>query len=169
MWVLDEAQTRTLLSLPGEDFGGYLAARALVFAQVHALREDAEALRRSAEEAERGFAEQLKLTPDDAQLHVIRGLSLAYLGRRDEAIREGERGVALAPVSRDAYSGPYILHQLARIYVVLGEHAKALDRLESLLAVPYFVSRGWLSIDPNFAPLRGNARFEKLLRRATGS
>jgi hypothetical protein len=28
---------------------------------------------------------------------------------------------------------------------------------------PYFLSPGWLRIDPTFAPLKGNQRFEKLV------
>ena len=165
MWIFDEAQERSLLELPDEAYGGYPAARALVFAQVCALRNDAEALRRSADEAERGFSEQLKLNPADPQLHVLYGLSLAYLGRHDEAIREGEQGIAMLPVSRDAYAGPYFQHQLVRIYMILGETEKALDRLEPLLKIPYYLSPGWLRIDPNFDPLRGNPRFEKLAGR----
>ena len=47
--------------------------------------------------AQRAFVLQLRDTPDDAQRHVFRGLALAYAGRRDEAIAEGERGVALLP------------------------------------------------------------------------
>ena len=54
-------------------------------------------------------------------------------------------------------------HQLARIYTVVGEPDKAVDQLEALLKMPYFLSPGWLRIDPNFAPLRGNPRFQKLV------
>ena len=94
---------------------------------------------------------------------MIRGLALAYLGRREEAIREGERGMELLPISRDAYTAAYDLHQVVRIYAILGEREKALDRLEELLRIPYYLSSGWISIDPNFARLRGHPRFEKLV------
>ena len=80
-----------------------------------------------------------------------------------EAVREGQRGVELQPVSKDPYSGPYIQHQLVRIYLLLGEPDKALDQLEPLLKIPYYLSPGWLKIDPTFAPLRGNPRFERLV------
>jgi hypothetical protein len=71
--------------------------------------------------------------------------------------------VALLPISRDAYIGPYLQHQLARIYLLVGEPEKALDHLEPLLKIPYVLSPGWLKVDPNFAPLRGNPRFERLV------
>jgi tetratricopeptide (TPR) repeat protein len=88
---------------------------------------------------------------------------LAYAGRYDEAIAAGERGVALLPITKDAQNGTYYQHQLVRIYILAGDHEKALDRLEPLLQVPYHLSPGWLRIDPAFAPLKGNPRFEKLL------
>ena len=71
--------------------------------------------------------------------------------------------MALLPVSRDAYFGAYLQHQLVRIYLLVGEPEKALDQLESLLKIPYYLSPGWLKIDPTFAPLRGNPRFERLV------
>ena len=59
--------------------------------------------------------------------------------------------------------GPYVLHELARTYLFTGRPAEALGALEVLVRVPYYVSRDWLRIDPGFASLRGNARFERLL------
>jgi hypothetical protein len=69
--------------------------------------------------------------------------------------------VALVPI--DAYIGPYIQLQLVRIYMLTGETEKALDRLEPLLRVPFYLSPGWLRLDPTFQPLRGNPRFQRLL------
>lgn len=48
---------------------------------------------------------------------------------------------------------------------VLGGHEEALDRLKPLVKVPCFLCTHWLARDPNFTPLRGSARFEKLLKK----
>ena len=95
------------------------------------------------------------------------GTALAYLGRKAEAIREGEKGRRLLPIEKDAVTAPYIQHQRARIYILLGEPEKALDQLEPLLKIPYYLSPGWLKIDPTFDPLRKNPRFQKLVAGTT--
>jgi serine/threonine-protein kinase len=162
VWVLDESQRELLLRLPPSVFDDDRATWALALAQAYALRGDAANVRRYAEEARKAFEEQLRSVPDDSGRRVSLGLSLAYLGRKDEATREGERGAALTPVSKDSRSGPYYEHQLARIAILAGEPEKALDRLEPLLKIPYYLSPGWLRIDPNFDPLRQNPRFQRL-------
>ncbi len=62
-----------------------------------------------------------------------------------------------------AYTGAYLQHQLARIYIIAGAHDQAIDRLEALLRVPYYLSPGWLRIDPNLDPLRKHPRFQALV------
>ena len=69
----------------------------------------------------------------------------------------------LLPISRNAGRGQTSSVVLAWTYLLVGEPERALDRLEPLLKVPYYLSPGWLKIDPNFAPLRGNPRFERLV------
>ena len=96
-------------------------------------------------------------------------MALAYLGRKAEAIREGERGLSLQSISRDGYSGPYNQHLLARIYLLVGEQEKAVTLIDELLRIPYFLSPGWLQIDPTFDPVRKNPRFQKLVEAGTTS
>ncbi len=163
VWVLDEEQRELLLRLTPSAFDDDRSAWGSCLTQAYALKGDAANLRTYAEEARKAFEEQLRAAPNDAQRHVFLGLALAYLGRKEEAMREGKRGVALNPVSKDARNGPYMQHQLARIYMLVVEPEKALDQLEPLLRIPYFLSPGWLKVDPNFDPLRKNPRFQKLV------
>jgi serine/threonine-protein kinase len=127
------------------------------------LKGDKAKARAYADTARVANEEQLREAPDNAQRNAIHGLQLAYLGRKAEAIAQGERAVALLPISRDGWNGPYMEHLLARTYLLVGEPDKAIDVLERLLRVPYFLSPGWLKIDPTWAELRGNPRFEKLI------
>lgn len=93
---------------------------------------------------------------------------MAYAGRRDEAIRAGERSVGLLPLEKDAYSGAYNRHELARVYAILGDEEKTLDQLEALLAVPYFLSSRWLTIDPTYRSskgIRGSSGSSQAVRR----
>jgi TolB-like protein/tRNA A-37 threonylcarbamoyl transferase component Bud32/Tfp pilus assembly protein PilF len=162
-WVLDDAQQQQLLTFPLSAFDNDPGTLAIVRAQTYHLRGNQVLARIYADSAQLALEEQLRAAPEDGQRHVFRGLALAYLGRKAEAIAEGKRGVALWPISRDASNGAYVQHQLVRIYLLVGEPEKALDQLEPLLKMPYYLSPGWLRIDPTFAPLKGNPRFERLV------
>jgi tetratricopeptide (TPR) repeat protein len=166
-WALPAADQDVVLRLPVSAFDDDRATWATVRAEIYAMRGDAAHTRIYADSARLGYLEQMKATPNDAQIHVLLGLTLAYLGRKAEAIAEGQRGVALRPTTVDAVIGAYYLHQLVRIYIITGEPEKALDGIEELFRLRYYISPGSLRIDPGFAPLRNNPRFQKLVSAAS--
>jgi TolB-like protein/Flp pilus assembly protein TadD len=164
-WVLDDAQQRRVLAA-GPDAFADPSYRDLVFAEIHALRGEPEEAHRHAQAARADFERQLAAEPGDSELSSLLAVALAYLGRGDEAVRLGRRALDAQPPSKDAYFGPYRQHQLVRIHLLLGHKEEALDLLEPLLRIPYHLSPGWLRLDPTFAPLRGNPRFERIARES---
>jgi hypothetical protein len=92
------------------------------------------------------------------------GDSPGHIREKAQAIREGERGLRRALQVRDLWDTGYIRGMLARIYIVVNEPEKAVDQAKVLLKTPSYFAPGWFRVDPNFAPLRGNQRFERLVK-----
>jgi serine/threonine-protein kinase len=162
-WVLNEEQQQLLLRLPPGPFNDDRLSWGLALAGTYGLRGDSARARIYGDSARIAGEAQLRDAPDDGQLNVLQGVALAYAGHKAEAIKLGERAVALLPPTKDAYLSTYIEHQLVRIYLLTGELEKALNHLEALLKQPYYLTPAWLRIDPTFDPVRKNPRFEKLV------
>ena len=162
-WVLDLSQQQLLLRLTPSAFDNDRAPWGLVIAETYASLGDAGHARAYADSARIAIEDHLKTTPDDPSQLINLGLALAYMGRKSEAIQQASRSVARLPISKDARDGAYFQHQLARVYLLVGEPEKALDQLEPLLKVPYYLSPAWMRIDPSFVSLKGNPRFETLV------
>ncbi len=165
-WVPDDAGQRYVLSLRPETFGGDRGPWAICLAETYRLRGNVGRARIYADSARIELGKVLASTPEDAQSHAELGVMLAILGRKAEAVEEAQHAVVAVPMSADGYSGPYYQHLLARVYLMNGDLDKALDALEPLLKVPYYLSPGWLRVDPAFVPLHGNPRFERLIAGA---
>jgi TolB-like protein len=165
-WVLDDAQQRLLLTLGPDSFDHNRAVWALTRARTYALRGDAARARENAAVARAELEARLARlgdVPPAAGLRMRHAFALAYLGRKAEAIAEGEVAAELVSVTKNALAWPALQEMLARLYMLVGENEKALNRLEQLFRVPVGPLPGWLRVDPAFAPLRGNPRFEKLI------
>lgn len=119
---------------------------------------------RAALDSARFFLEErLEEAPDDPRIHAILGVTHAWLGRAEAAVRHGTRAAELYPVERDALEGPTFLANLARIHTILGHRERALDLLERVLSMPGRLDPVNLRHDPAWEPLHGEPRFEALL------
>ena len=161
-WVLDDAEQRELLALGADVYDGNRAAWAIVHAQTYALRGDQARARAFADTARIELEHQLREVPNDAQMNVFHGLSLAYLGRKAEAVAAADKGVVLTG-SDVGFTKPYLRFVRARMLVLTGDYDRAVAELGELVSQPFYVSRNWLRIDPAFTPLRSNPAFQQLV------
>ena len=117
------------------------------------------AFTRTRSEAAKLVADQ----PDYPEGLCVLAMADAALGHKEEAIREGRRAVEFMPVSKDAIRGPLLIEYLAVIYAWTGEKDLALDQLSVAARIPSHLSYGHLRLHPNWDPLRGDPRFEKIV------
>lgn len=115
-------------------------------------------------------AEQEKLVrgqPDYGPAMCALGLIDAGLGRKEDALREGRRAVELVPLAKDAPGGALMIQFFAIICGWIGENDLAFEHLTEAaqLPGPVFagVDYGRLRLHPFFDPLRGDARFDKIV------
>ena len=87
----------------------------------------------------------------------------ARLGRKDDAVRAGERARELLPITEDAFDGLRIVSRLAGVYAQVGEPARALDLLEETTAKPSGPHYGELKLDEVWDPLRRDRASKKIL------
>ena len=156
-WPLTAEQRSLVKRLRPSAFDGDAAAWGLALAGVYEVEGDMRRAAAYGDSAEIALEQQLAASPESAHGMVLLGVALAYQGRKAEAVRRGLQGVELQPKIG------YFLHQLARIYILNGDAEMAIDALERLLARPYYLSPGWLRIDPTFNPLRQHPRFQQLV------
>ncbi len=101
--------------------------------------------------------------PDYGPPLCVLGLIDAALGRKEEALREGRRAVELLPMEKDAINGPLMIKYLAMIAAWAGDKDLACEQLATAVQPPSTVSDGQLKLEPDWDPLRGDPRFEKIV------
>ncbi len=160
--LLQMIRTEHVDVLEGQDF---FLPSALYAAWAHQLRGDHEAARAAFESARARLDSVLVELPDDWRVHAARGLTLAGLGRRDEALGEARWLQQSVIYREDAYKGPSVAEDRARILAQAGDAEAALDEIERLLAGPSWLSVHTLRLDPRWDPIRQHPRFKALLAK----
>lgn len=124
------------------------------------------------EPARQAFAKAVSEAPEVAERHANLGLVNAFMGRHEDAIREGRRAVELKPLSKDAVDGAIMLCYQALIHARVGDNDQAIPLIEQLLKTPGAVDSVDYSITLNdlkyrweWDPLRKDPRFRKLLEQ----
>lgn len=141
--------------------------RAQLCAQIYGLMQRHDLERAYYDSARILVSKRIAEHPEDPRLHSALGIAYAGLGRKREAIQEGQKAVELLPITKEAAppSGHHLAVGLARIYTMVGENGAAVDQLQHLLSIPGLLSRAWLRLDPTWDPLRSDPRFQRLLDR----
>jgi predicted Zn-dependent protease len=107
--------------------------------------------------------EQVRQSPNDPSLLVLYAVALAHAGLADSAVATGRRALGMYRTGASA-SQAYDKLQMVRIYLAVGRLNDAMDAIEQVRKSPSKITPGWMKFDPMFAPLRGNSRFEKMVR-----
>lgn len=102
-------------------------------------------------------------SPLDARLHGALGLAYAGLGREADAVREGERGMALLPVEKDAVYGLAYPWDLAASYAMLGNVEEAAALLKHLMEIPGWVSPAFIEGDFRLDQIRETPELRALV------
>jgi tetratricopeptide (TPR) repeat protein len=126
-----------------------------------------EARARTAFEAARAQQEKIvQAQPDYGPALCVLGLIDAALGRKDLALDEGRRAIALTPLEKDVSNGSRVLQYFAITAAWAGDKELALQQLEAGLRAPaasLMLSYGALKLLPFWDALRGDPRFEKIV------
>jgi TolB-like protein/class 3 adenylate cyclase/Tfp pilus assembly protein PilF len=122
---------------------------------------------RTAFEAARTEQEKIvQAQPDYGPTLCVLAMIDAALGRKELALEEGRRAIALVPLEKDVNTGSRVLQYFAVTAAWAGDKELVLQQLEAGLRAPAaskMLSYGALKLHPFWDPLRGDPRFEKIV------
>ncbi len=152
------ALTEKALEANGDDYNTYIPY-ALAMEKL-GRKKEAEHLR---ERLIKVLRQQLELVPEDVRARVLLATNLAYNTEdADESIRHLQTAVALRPGDANT------LYNAACTYGILRRKVEALETLKKAFSAGYG-NQNWAANDSDLDCLHGDAEFEKLVGRSTGT
>ena len=169
LWERDFRQASERLAVAPYAFfdGGVIQIMPKEFLESYTyyLAGDGERSKAAAEKALPHMERYVRDRPDDAFSHCGYGLTLAALGRHEEAVREGELALEILPLDRDGIYAPYLIYWMASIYNNVGDYDAALDQIETLLSSPTEVSVASIEGNAEWDTLRDLPRYRQLVEK----
>jgi serine/threonine protein kinase/tetratricopeptide (TPR) repeat protein len=172
--LLWERQPDSLLQVLGGARAGAFESQsfflpgALYAARAYQLRGEPPAARVAFDSALAFLDSVARTRPDDWRVHAARGLALAGLARRAEALREAGWLQQSVLYRKDALEGSILAEDRALILAQAGDADAALPEIQRLLVEPSYLSVHTLQLNPLWDPIRHDPRFQALLTKYAG-
>jgi TolB-like protein/Flp pilus assembly protein TadD len=160
------AAANALVALGENDFGDGVSLNRTFEEGLLARMTKDETKARAAFAAARTQQEKVvQAQPNYGPALCILGVIDAGLGRKEDALREGRRAIELMPVEKDSITGARMIEYFAVIAAWVGEKDLACEQLAIATRLPgsSLTSYGRLKLLPDWDPLRGDPRFEKIV------
>ena len=111
------------------------------------------------------FEEAFDRQPDNHMNKAALAMLYAVLGEKASALAVGEEAIGLA--QHDLMDGPFIWFLMAEICLIVGEHERAIELVDQVLATPSLdrPSHHWYRLDPLWDPVRDDPRFQAVLEK----
>ncbi len=111
------------------------------------------------------FESHIQTAPFNIANYGRLGVAYAGLEMNEEAIQTAKKAIEIGQINKNALSAPESHIWLAYIYSMAGEKEKAIDEIELILSIPYYLTSWELKFNPFYDSLRDNPRFQELLEK----
>ncbi|HEU5246849.1 MAG TPA: tetratricopeptide repeat protein [Candidatus Udaeobacter sp.] len=163
--ALAACRLETITSQPGAPL-----PKSYLQACIDLARGDNTSAQKNFEAARPAIEKTVSDSPQAATQRAQLGLLYAFMGRKEDALREAQRAVELKPISQDVIEGAVVQSFQALVFARTGESEKAISAIEHLLTTPFAVDYADDSITLSdlrtrweWDPLRNDPRFQKIL------
>jgi tetratricopeptide (TPR) repeat protein len=108
----------------------------------------------------------LDTNPNNADLHSMKGLALAGIKNRPEAVAAGKKAITLAKKTNDQILESDMILNLAKIYTMLDMRKEAIEKIGEVLKRPSLFSTKVLHHDPVWKTLLDDENLKGIIKKS---